>query len=102
MPVHRRPALGAKSDEDGASPSKTRDDRAGPGAVLARRAFGPETVELLLTRNGWRRVDWHGRRRWLGGDPETARQTYQRYCLHAFLLDRIRRVYTRLSGGAPG
>jgi hypothetical protein len=56
-------------------------------------------VELLVTRNGFRRVDWHGRRSWLGGDPETARQTYQRYCLHAFVLHLGREVWRRVADG---
>lgn len=66
---------------------RTRDDREGPGTVLSRRHFGQEQVVFLITRNGFHRVDWPGQRRWLGTDPETARQTFQRYCLHAFLLD---------------
>lgn len=76
--------------------TKTASDRYGPATVLVTRAYGRERVELALTRNGYRRVEWQGRRSWLGGDPETARQTYQRYCLHAFFVDLWHRAWRTL------
>ncbi len=78
--------------------TKTASDRHGPARTLRSSAYGRERVELAVTRNGYRRVDWHGRRSWLGIDPETARQTYQRYCLHAFVVHVSRQVWQRVAG----
>jgi len=78
--------------------TKTPNDRHGPAQTIVSRAYGRERVVLAVTRNGYRRVDWYGRRSWLGVDPETARQTYQRYCLHALVVHLSRQVWQRVGG----
>ena len=71
------------------SGEKTGADRHGPATPLRARSFGAERVEAARTENGYIRVRWIGRRTWIGADPMTAKETYQRWCVQAWLMGRL-------------
>ena len=66
--------------------AKTGADRQGSATLLRARDFGTERVEAARTENGYIRVRWIRRRTWLGADPMAAKETYQRWCVQAWLL----------------